>query len=85
MAAPTGMRLRHLQRDTATALELALVALAPSAIIDGLANAAGLLSALAELPLDNDALALWATDAAERADKSLAAWQRWEAERRATA
>lgn len=85
MPAPTTMKLRHLQRDTATALELALAALAPSALIDSLANATGLLSALAELPLDTEPMALWATDAAERATRSLAAWERWEAERRATA
>jgi hypothetical protein len=79
------MKLRHLHREVATALELALVALAPSSIIESLANAAGLLGALVELPLDNEALSLWANDAVGRAEQTLTAWKTWQADRRATA
>ncbi|MDB4969960.1 MAG: hypothetical protein JWN44_5649 [Myxococcales bacterium] len=82
---PPPMKLRHLQREVATALELALVALAPNAIIDSLANAAGLLVALSELPLDNEALSLWAKDATERAERTLATWEAWQVDRRPTA
>jgi hypothetical protein len=85
MATAESMKLRHLHREVSTALELALVALAPSTIVESLANAAGLLGALVELPLENEALALWANDAVGRAEQTLAAWQTWQADRRATA
>ena len=45
--------LTHLRRETRTALELAVVALAPSELIDRLAKSAGLLEAIAELPTDS--------------------------------
>ena len=82
---PSAMTLRHLQRDAATALELALVALAPSSIIEGLATAAGLIQALTDLPLDSDPLAVWAANAVDRAERALVAWREWEAQRKVTA
>ena len=85
MPTTSAMELRHLQREVATALELALVAMAPTTIIESLAGSAGLLTALIELPLETDSLRLWAADAAERAQKALSAWHEWEETRRATA
>src|SRR5213076_3104375 len=41
MSSPTAMDLRHLRREACTALELAIVELAPSALIESLATAAG--------------------------------------------
>jgi hypothetical protein len=79
------MKVRHQRRETATALELALAGLAPNAIIESLASAVGLLSALEELPLENEALLIWAREAIERSERSLAAWQEWESERKISA
>lgn len=47
------MDLSHLRRESRTALELAVVALAPSDLVDRLAAAASLLEALVELPRDS--------------------------------
>ena len=82
---PSVMELRHLQREVATALELALVASAPSSVIDSMACAAGLLVALGDLPLDSEPLRVWATQAVMRAERSLSAWRSWEWERKAKA
>src|SRR5947207_11809953 len=49
----TLLDLSHLRRETRTALELAVVALAPSELVDRLAKSAGLLEAIAELPRDS--------------------------------
>jgi hypothetical protein len=51
-ASDTQLDLSHLRRETRTALELAVVAPAPTALVDRLAWAAGLLEAIAELPAD---------------------------------
>jgi hypothetical protein len=79
------MTLRHQAREVATALELALAGLAPNSIIEPLASAAGLLTALQELPLESETLVVWAREAIERAEQSLAAWQDWESERKVMA
>jgi hypothetical protein len=83
--APTTMHLRHLAREASTALELALVRMAPNALIEKLASVAGLLTALQELPLDTDALKVWATQTGERAERDLAEWNAWEEARRVKA
>ena len=49
--AATPLELRHLGRDVKTALELGIVAMAPTEVVENLALAAGFLSALEELPL----------------------------------
>ncbi len=82
---PTVMRLRHLAREVSTALELALVRMAPNPLIEQLASVAGLVTALQELPLDTEALRIWATQATERAERSLADWNAWQEQRRVTA
>jgi hypothetical protein len=85
MTTPSKMDLRHLRREAATALELALVALAPQPLLDGLAIAAGTLNALAELPLDTEPLRLKAESTLARAERVLAEWREWVEARKATA
>ncbi len=46
------LRLVHLRRELKTSLELALAGMAPNAVTDSLATAAGLLDALSEFPPD---------------------------------
>lgn len=72
-----GLEPIHLRRETRTALELALVALAPSDLLDRLATCAGLLEALTELPLDSPPVRALLPDVSARARAALDAWQRW--------
>jgi hypothetical protein len=81
-APSTTLDLSHLRRESRTALELAIVQLAPSALIDGLAVVTGLLEALGELPTDSPpAIALGPTTA-ERARVALDKWQAWASDRK---
>jgi len=82
---PTMMKLRHVQREVATALELALVALAPGPLIESLACTAGLLDALGELPIDSEPIRVWASETLKRAEACLDSWHAWEAKRKTTA
>lgn len=82
---PTAMRLRHLAREVATALELALVRMAPNPLIEQLASVTGLLTALQELPLDTESLRIWADQALARAERAREEWNSWEEQRRVTA
>ncbi len=71
--------LSHLRREARTALELAIVGLAPAEITDGLAIAAGMLEAITEVPeVGAPAQALVATTV-DRARGALSAWHDWEA------
>ncbi len=72
--------LVHLRREVRTALELAIVALAPRDLVERLAAAAGLLEAIAELPLDAPPVAALAQSAIERAGGALDDWRRWQRE-----
>ncbi len=74
----SALDLGHLRRDTRTALELAVVALAPSDLIDRLAASAGLLEALVELPPDSPPVLALVPRLAKRARSALEAWQRWQ-------
>jgi hypothetical protein len=74
------MDLRHLRRETRTALELAVIALAPSQLIDRLASAAGLLEALVELPANSPPVLALLPGLVQRARESLADWQTWQRE-----
>jgi len=74
------MQLVHLRRDVRNALELAIVALAPAALIDRLGTAAGLLEALAELPSDAAPVAALAQQTAERTRSALEEWGKWHRE-----
>ena len=79
-AAPQeALDLSHLRREARTALELAVVALAPSAIIDELAATAGLLEALVELPSNSPPVVALVPKVVKRSREALDAWQDWQA------
>ena len=71
----------HLRREVRTALELAIVALAPRRVVDPLASAAGLLEALEELPADTRPVTDLAESIAARATEALDAWHAWRPQR----
>ena len=75
----TSLDLSHLRRDARTALELAVVALAPSEIIDALAAPAGLLEALVELPPNSAPVVALVPKLVKRTREALDAWQDWQA------
>lgn len=74
---PTMMDVRHLRREARTALELAVVGLAPSSITDRLALAAGLFEALAEFPSDSPPVAATLRRAMTTARAALEDWTAW--------
>jgi len=76
----TPLELRHLGREVKTALELAIAALAPSNVLDALANSAGFLDAVAELPLDSPAVAALVPALVSRTRAALKAWASWREE-----
>jgi hypothetical protein len=67
----------HQWREARTALELAVVALAPWEIIERLATATGLLEALSELPLDSPPARTLVPRVATLSKSALDAWQKW--------
>jgi hypothetical protein len=71
------MDLNHLRRESRTALELAIVALAPNDLLDRLAVATGLLEALAELPPDSPPAVALVPPTIERARAACEAWRAW--------
>ena len=77
-----GMDLRHLRRDTRTALELAIIELAPSHLIDRLAVVTGLLETLAELPANSPPAIALGPPTADRARVALEIWRDWSAQRK---
>ncbi|MDB4973440.1 MAG: hypothetical protein JWN48_1781 [Myxococcaceae bacterium] len=79
-SAATAMELRHLRRETRTALELAVVTLAPHKLTDRLAMSSGLLEALAELPVDSAPAAALVPRLITRTKEALGEWQAWHAE-----
>lgn len=78
----TRLDLSHLRREARTALELAIVELAPNDLIDQLALATGLLEALAELPVDSAPAIALGPPTADRARVALAMWRDWSSTRR---
>ena len=76
--AGTPLDLSHLRRDARTALELAIVALAPSELVDRLAAAAGLLEALVELPTDSAPVLALVPSVHDRTKKALDDWREWQ-------
>lgn len=78
-ATETSLDLSHLRRETRTALELAVVALAPMELIDRLAGAAGLLEALVELPPDSPPVLALTPKLVGRARSALEDWSAWQA------
>jgi hypothetical protein len=79
-SADTPLDLSHLRRETRTALELAVVALAPSDLVDRLAGVAGLLEAIAELPPDSAPVLALVPTLSKRARTALADWSAWQAD-----
>lgn len=73
------LRLTHLRREVKTGLELAVAALAPTALVDGLATAAGLLDALAEFPRASAPVLATLPRATELAEAALQSWREWQA------
>ena len=71
------MELRHLGRDVKTALELAIVGLCPSDLVERLAMSAGMLEAIAGLPLESPAVGALVPGVAARGQKALEDWNAW--------
>jgi hypothetical protein len=71
--------LTHLRRNTRTALELAVAALAPSAMLDDLAVVSGLLEALEELPRTSPPVLALVPNLVKRGTKALERWNEWHA------
>jgi len=71
------MDLSHLRRESRTALELAIVELAPTDLIDRLAVVTGLLETLAELPADSAPAIALGPGTADRAHVALKMWRDW--------
>ena len=71
------MDLNHLRRDARTALELGVVTLAPSELVDRLAAVAGLLEALVELPTNSAPVVALVPRVVTRARSALDDWQKW--------
>jgi hypothetical protein len=87
MAAPpdnpaTRLDLSHLRRDTRTALELAIIELAPTDLIERLALVTGLLEALVELPPDSPPALALGPATVDRARIALAMWRDWSSVRK---
>jgi hypothetical protein len=76
----TRLELTHQRREARTAIELAVVAMAPWPVIQRLATAAGLLEALSELPPDSPPAVALAPKALAITGEALEHWQRWQKE-----
>jgi hypothetical protein len=73
----TSLDLSHMRRDVRTALELAVVAMAPADIIDRLGASAGLLEALVELPIDSAPVVALVPKVTSSTRSALEDWQKW--------
>lgn len=69
--------LSHLRRESRTALELAVVTMAPSHLVDRLATSAGLLEALVELPANSAPVLALVPNLVTRTRSVLEDWQKW--------
>ena len=69
--------LRHLRREARTALEPAIVELAPHELVDPLALVSGILEALEELPSDSEPALALGPSTAERGKVALEKWRAW--------
>jgi len=78
-SAETTLDFSHLRRETRTALELAVIALAPSDLIDSLAWVAGLLEAIIELPPKSAPVVALIPKVSKRARSALEDWNAWQA------
>lgn len=78
----TRLDLSHLRREARSALELAILDLAPNDLIDRLALVAGLLESLAELPADSAPAIALGPPTADRARVALKMWRDWSGTRK---
>ncbi|MEJ7597825.1 MAG: hypothetical protein WKG01_07960 [Kofleriaceae bacterium] len=69
--------LTHLRRESRTALELAIIELAPTDLLERLALVTGLLEALDELPADSAPAIALGPPTADRARAALTSWTAW--------
>jgi hypothetical protein len=76
-SAQTLEELGHLRHEARSALDLAVVALAPTPLVDRLATAVGLLESLAELPTDSPPVVAMVPKTLARAKSSLEDWRAW--------
>ncbi|HXN32984.1 MAG TPA: hypothetical protein VN894_14035 [Polyangiaceae bacterium] len=74
----TPMDISHLRREARTAVELAIVALAPTELVDRLAAVAGIIEAMSELPSDCAPAVALLPKTAARAKSALDDWHQWE-------
>jgi len=74
------LSLSHLRRETRTALELAVIALAPSTLLERLAASAGLLEALIELPSNSPPALALMPGVVDRTRQALEDWKAWQRE-----
>jgi hypothetical protein len=78
--AESQMDLSHLRRESRTALELAVVAMAPSDLVDRLATSTGLFEALVELPTNSAPVIALVPNLVTRTRLALEDWQKWQHE-----
>jgi hypothetical protein len=70
--------IRHLLREAKTALELAIVARAPSDLVNRLARVAGLLDAVSQLPFADGPARDMTAELIADALSSIELWRVWE-------
>ena len=76
-AGDTQKELAQLRREARAALDLAVVALAPSQLVDRLALALGLLESLGELPANSPPVVALVSKTIARSTSSLDEWRSW--------
>ncbi|HXJ21770.1 MAG TPA: hypothetical protein VMT03_16215 [Polyangia bacterium] len=77
--------LRHLLRNVKTSLELAIVARAPSDLLNQLGRVAGLLDAVSQLPTDEGPAQTLTSGLVRDGRAAVDAWEKWHRSRTPTA
>lgn len=77
--------LRHLLRNVKTSLELAILARAPSDLLNRLGRAAGLLDAVSQLPTDEGPVQALTAGLIADGLAAIGAWDKWHRSRTPTA
>ena len=77
--------VRHLLRSVKTSLELAIVARAPSDLLNRLGRVAGLLDAISQLPTDDGPAQALTADLIADGLAAVDAWDKWHRSRTPTA
>ena len=70
--------IRHLLRTVKTALELAIVARAPTDLLNRLGRVSGLLDALSQLPIDEGPAQAMTPGLVADGVATVAAWHKWQ-------